>query len=208
MDQTQEVEIPTKEPNLDEILQKMDEALDWGPGPKPSEIWRYREEVRVKYGLPDSGLMRSNPLEYMRQTEQLLAEEGVVIRSKHEFERFFKENPEAQGVNFRASVFRDTTVSIKNAPDDDINQLIDRAKHMGHEAVHALQTKRAPRMPTEEMEREAYYYELITPALILLLKDKPGDLYDYIHHMDGIEDRIKLSTQVDNRLDPRTPSKI
>lgn len=199
------VEAPVQKPNINQILLEMDNALDWSPGPRPSEIWRFREQVKTKYGLPD---LLGNPVEYMRQVERILKEQGVSVRPKHEFEPFFKENPEASGVNFSASVFREATVVIKDASGDDINQLVDRAKHLGHEAVHALQTKRFPRMPFEEMEREAYYYQLFTLGLILYLKDRPGDLYDYIHHMDGIEDRIKLSTRVDNRLDPRLSSKV
>lgn len=189
----------SRKPDLNQILLEMDEAIDWDPGPKPSEIWRYREEIRTKYGLPET----INPHEYIKQVERLLKKEGISVRPKREFQKFFEENPEATAFNNPASVFRDAAVVVSDASGDNFDLLIKRAQNLGHEAVHALQDRHYPRMPLEKKEREAYTYVHITPFSIEHFKNTPGDFWDYIHGPDGLESRIKQSTQVDERLDPK-----
>lgn len=197
MDKPTELELTSKEveSSLDQVLKIMDQALADKDGIKPSEAWEFREMVRTKYQLPDSGLRFVDPAEYIRQVELLLKDKKITIRSGHEFQSFFNENPEAEAVNFKASVFRDATVVHGGGAE---SSLAKRARLLAHEAVHALQNFFYPRMPLETKEKEAYYYELLTPQSILMFKNDPEGFYGAVN--DTFELFIKLSVAVDKRL--------
>lgn len=137
----------------------MDQALADKDGIKPSQAWRYREEVRAKYGLPESGLRYDDPRDYMRRMKELLKEMGVNARPTHEFQPFFKKHP-ASAVTFNDSVFGDAVIVT--------------GKH-----------------------------QLITPQLILQMKDKPETFHSTIN--EKIDSKIRVSVVAFQRMS--SPSK-
>ena len=197
MDDTVELDLASKEvePSLGQVLKNMDQALVDKDGIKPSEAWDFREMVRAKYQLPDSGLRLIDPVEYIRRVERLLKDKKITIRPGHEFQPFFNENPETEAVNFKASVFRDATVVLGG---DAESSLAKKARLLAHEAVHALQNFFYPRMPLETKEKEAYYYELLTPQSILMFKSDPEGFYGAVNETFDL--LIKLSVSVDKKL--------
>lgn len=165
--------------NEEEVLGILHEADKFTPdnGIKPSEFWKFREEVRAKYALPESGTRWENPVPYIREIEQLAKENGIDIRPKHEFSTYFKEKPDAGAVAFSPDVFRKATLVVKEFTegytDEDWFALRARANQLAHEIVHALQYIKYPSMPDDIGEYEAYAYQRFTPVDILRLKDDP-----------------------------------
>ena len=164
--------------SLEDILKEADEKSEGSQGIKVSEAWRYREAVRVKYGLPECGYRWEDPIRYISEAEGLLKENGVQVRGKHEFSTFFKENPGAIALHSGPNVFRDSTVA--------------------HESVHAFQDIKYPRMPDEEAEREAFYYQMLTPQQIVSHKDDPEFLYSLVN--DVIEGNVQCSVSIDQKI--------
>jgi len=182
--------ITATESSIEQILQNIDSASDkQGPNEtKLADAWGYRKTVMAKYDLPELG---SDPVEYIRRMEEFLKRKGIDVRGIHEFDRFFQENHEA------AAVANEHGIIIGAANGSDIERLKLRGRSIAHEAVHALQDLLYPRMPLEEMEREAYYYEYLTPSVILNNKDRP----DFLKGVLGVlEDKVQMSTIVDERL--------
>ncbi len=180
-------------PRLDQILQEMDKKFEGKEGLKPSQAWEYKQQVIAKYQLPENDRISIDPTSYIHNVEALLKDNNIQVRPKHEFQNFFNENPTARAVNFEPNVFRDSTVVVANASENNFKQLKKRAKDLSHEAVHALQDIRYPSMPYEEKEREAYYYECLTPEMIIRYKDNPEELFAVL------DDLIDMSVTVDQK---------
>lgn len=195
---------PGKNLNTDTevVIQELDKVLNERQGIKVSEAWKYREEVRAKYGLPECGYRWEDPTGYIKVIENFLKKNCVQVRSKHEFMAFFRENSIAQALHTGPNVFRDSTVVIQNASDSNWFQLRARASQLAHESVHAFQAVLYPRMPDEEAEKEAFYYQMITPQQILKYKDDPNFLFDYIN--DVIKRSIRNAVKIDQKLSGRT----
>ncbi len=184
--------------SLEELIQSLDKAVEGKPGIKPSDAWRYREEVRAKYGLPECGYSFEDPLRYIQTIEAFLKENRVEIRNKHDFSTFFKENLKAEAVSSGPGVFRDSTVVVGAASDTDWFGLRARAKQLSHDSVYALQDKRYPEMPIDVAEKEASYYQMLTPQTFLRYKDDPAFL---MHFINGIvETSIKSSVEIDKKI--------
>ncbi len=84
------------------------------------------------------------------------------------------------------------------ASDTDWFGLRARAKQLSHESVHALQDKRYPEMPIDVAEKEAFYYQMLTPQTFLRYKDDPAFL---MHFINGIvETSIKSSVEIDKKI--------
>lgn len=184
--------------SLEELIQSLDKAVEGKPGIKPSEAWRYREEVRAKYRLPECEYLFEDPVRYIQTMEAFLKREGVKVRNKHEFSIFFKENPKAEAVSSGSSVFRDSTVVVSSASETDWFGLRARAKQLSHESVHALQQKHYPRMPNDVAEKEAFYYQMLTPQTFFKYKDDPDFIMHFINKV--IETNIKGSVKIDNKI--------
>ncbi|MDP2672127.1 MAG: hypothetical protein Q8O68_01300 [Candidatus Daviesbacteria bacterium] len=184
--------------SLEELIQSLDKAVEGKPGIKPSDAWRYREEVRTKYGLPECGYSFEDPLRYIQAIEAFLKENRVEIRNKHDFSTFFKENPKAEAVSSGPGVFRNSTVVVGAASDTDWFGLRTRAKQLSHESVHALQDKRYPEMPIDVAEKEAFYYQMLTPQTFLRYKDDPAFLMHFINGV--VETSIKSSVEIDKKI--------
>ncbi len=163
-------EVLTTDEKILAILTQADTFTPEG-GVKPSEYWKYRERVRVKYGLPECGGKFDDPVSYIHQIEQLAKENGIEIRPKHEFELFFQENPGAGGVFFGKGVFRDPTIAVEQHQPDDFWELRTRAGQLSHEIVHAFQDIMFPGMPDHIAEQEAYAYQIFNPDAILFFSD-------------------------------------
>ena len=184
--------------SLEDILKEADEKSEGSQGIKVSEAWRYREAVRVKYGLPECGYRWEDPIRYISEAEGLLKENGVQVRGKHEFSTFFKENPGAIALHSGPNVFRDSTVAVEGASDGEWFKLRARANQLAHESVHAFQDIKYPRMPDEEAEREAFYYQMLTPQQIVSHKDDPEFLYSLVN--DVIEGNVQCSVSIDQKI--------
>lgn len=182
-----------KPPSLDEIIAKIDQASEGKHEVSLARAWQYREEVRAKYGLPECGGRWDDPLAYIHEVEDVLRKEGVQVRDKHEFSAFFAEHPSAGAVAMEPSVFRDATVVAEATSLNDWWGLRARANQLSHESVHALQFRHSPRMPDEEGEREAYYYQMLTPDMIRGHQDDPSYLFYQIN--GGIEQNVQNSTE-------------
>lgn len=142
---------------IGDILKQLDKKCP-DKGVKPSEAWTYRHIIMRKYGLPESTYRWNDPKRYIEQIEEIAKEHGVKIRSRHEFELFFKENPKAKAWFHGKYVFHDSMMVTTPLPnEEEWFQLRAKANQLSHEIVHALQQERYPRMPVEEQEREAYY---------------------------------------------------
>ncbi|MBI2599323.1 hypothetical protein HYW43_00175 [Candidatus Daviesbacteria bacterium] len=184
--------------SFEEVIQSLDKAVEGKPGVKPSEAWRYREEVRAKYGLPECAYLFEDPVRYIQTIEAFLKDNEVSLRDKHEFASFFKENPNAIAVNFGSNVFRDSTVVAQQTSDSNWFGLRARANQLAHESVHAIQDKRYHGMPSEVAEKEAFYYQMLSPQTFLKYRDDPDFVMYYIN--DVIENNIKSSVGIDNKI--------
>jgi len=184
--------------SIDEVIAEIDKKLEGKYPVSLAQAWRYREEVRAKYGLPECGGRWEDPLAYIHVMEDILSSNDVNLRGKHEFEAFFDENPTAGAVTMSPDVFRNTTVVAQAASSNDWWQLRARANQLAHEGVHALQFQRSPRMPDEEGEREAYYYQMLTPQQILKYKDDPTYLLDQIN--GSIEQNVQNSVKTNANI--------
>lgn len=182
---------------IETILLQMDKALAGKEGIMPLTAWRYREEVRAKYQLPECGYRWNDPARFINEIEAFIKKEGIIIRPKHDFERFFSEHPKAQAVTL-GKPFRETTVVVSESSQGDWFGLRKKANQLAHEAVHALQAKRYPEMPDEVAEKEAFYYQMLNPQTIERYKDDPDFLHDFINRV--IEDSIKLSCKIDSQI--------
>lgn len=189
-------------PSIESIVDELDEILDGRKGIKPSEAWRYREEVRIKYGLPECGYRWENPVRYIEAMESFLKKNGVLVRDKHEFSTFFRENPTATALHSGPNVFRDSTVVVQGASDGEWFRLRARANQLAHESVHTLQASKYPSMPDEEAEKEAYYYQMLTPQQILKYKDDPNFLFEWINGV--LESNINSSTAIDKEINGKS----
>jgi hypothetical protein len=183
---------------IEDVITQLDKALEGKEGIKPSEAWEFRERVRAKYKLPESGYRWSDPVRYIGEMETLLREEKIDIRNKHEFEKFFKENPNAGGVAWPKSVFRDPTIAVQAASESDWFALRAKANQLAHEGVHGFQFKLYPGMPDELAEREAYYYQMLTPQQILQYRDDPEYIYHWIN--EDMENKIQSSVEINKRI--------
>ncbi len=135
-------------------------------------------------------------MRYIREIEAVLKSKGVLIRNKHEFKAFFNEQPDAGALTSGTNVFRDLTVVVQS-PEDDWWKLRAWANQLAHEAVYAMQALKYPRMPDEEAEREAYYYQILTPDIILRAASDPDHL---IHNLKLIESFVLSSTAINRAI--------
>lgn len=191
-------EAPLVITDLESILIELDTALEGKPGIKPSDAWRYREEVRAKYGLPECGYRWQNPNRYIQEIEAFLQQQGVEVRGKHEFARFFEEIREAQAIVSGPNVFRNPTVVVEDAAENDWFKLRARANQLAHEGVHALQNIKYPSMTDDIAEKEAYYYQMLTPEHIIRYRHQPESIHIWINNV--IEKSISKSIRVNEAL--------
>lgn len=187
------------EPRIEDLLAKIDTEYTNPDGWTFSQAWKYREEVRAKYGLPECGGRWEDPQGYINYMEDMLAREGIAVRGKHEFKGFFEDFPGASAVVLGRSAFRDTTVVVTEASTNDWFGLRARANQLAHESVHAFQDTLYPGMSHEEAEREAHYYQMFYPQKIRELSDDPERLYRLF--TDIIEPGIKKSVIINEKGD-------
>ena len=182
--------------SLKDILINLDEKLKDKEGIKPSQAWRYREEVKAKYHLPECGYMWSDPERYIKEAEKYAKAHGIQIRPKHEFQGYFgmEEHRDAEAVSLSENVFRNNTVVVARASQSDWYGLRRRAKQFAHELVHAIQGEKYPRMPLEKAEREAYYYQMLTPHFFIKHRDNPDFVSHYLNTV--IPRGIKSSCEI------------
>jgi len=166
------------------------------------DSWKYRETVRQKYGLPECAYLFEDPVRYIREITDLCAREGIILRHKDEFDSFFKENPLAEAVNLGKNVFRDATLVVRRASSDDWFALRAKAKQLSHEVVHAMQEKKYPRMSDEESEREAYYYQMLTPRTIERYREDPKFMYYWVGTI--IEKCVRDSVETDEKINGKS----
>lgn len=185
--------------SIEVVVKELDKTVEGKPGIKPSEAWQYREEVKAKYGLPENDYMWDDPVRYINEMETLLKEKGVNVRYKHEFETFFRENPTAEALTSGPSAFSDARVIVQGARDDDWLALRARAKQLSHEGVHGLQAKKYPRMPEDIAEKEAYYYQILTPQWFMRNQDDPEFVMTWIN--EDMEKWIQGSVETDTKLE-------
>ncbi len=177
------------------ILTKADVFTPEG-GIKPSEYWAYRENVRIKYGLPECADKWDFPVSYIQKIEQLAKENKIEIRPKHEFQLFFEENK--AGALTSKSVFRDNTIIAEQHQPDDWWALRARANQLSHEIVHALQNIMFPGMPDHIAEQEAYAYQQFNPGEIIYKSYSPEDIASWVNKT--IPEWVATSLAVDNKL--------
>ncbi len=183
--------------SLDQILVELDKRHN-SSGMKPSEAWQYRETIRIKYGLPECGYRWNDPLRYIGEIETFLKSNGVTIRPKHEFQNFFAENSDSGALTSGPSVFRDLTIIVQGESDD-WYKLRARANQLAHESVHAMQNIKYPSMTNEEAEREAYFYQMLTPQELIEAANKSEGL-GFLLAL--IEKNVINSKKTDERLHP------
>ncbi|MDB5182511.1 MAG: hypothetical protein JWO47_295 [Candidatus Saccharibacteria bacterium] len=183
--------------HIDEVIAEIDEKFPQEEGPSLAQLWKYREEVRAKYGLPECGGRWRDPQAYINTMEDFLGREHIDIRAKYEFEPFFNEYPTAGAVTFESSAFRDVTIVASVSSSNNFYGLRKRANYLAHEAVHGMQQKRSPRMPNEIGEREAYYYQMLTPQRIR----ETDDIFTFIATV--IEPYIVGSVELNERMNEK-----
>lgn len=195
MDESREAQ---REPPIGEILKQLDSKCS-NEGIKPLEAREYRQEVIGKYGLPETAYKFSDPRRYIGEVEELANKWGVQVRPRHEFEKFFQENPEV-GAWFHSGVDSGPMI-VTNPPVNEPEEwfrLRARANQLSHEIVHVLQNEKYPRMPIKEQEREAYYYQILDDNFFRRHANNPDFIYRFIN--ETLEDMIKSSTTIDNKL--------
>lgn len=108
--------------------------------------------VRQKYNLPNEKMLEQ-PDEYYHQLELIARKEEVPLRSKEEFQSFFRER-------LASNVFlgsHDGVIAHSKKTDNDTRQeLASKSISLAHELIHAMQWKRYPQMPQIRKEYEAY----------------------------------------------------
>lgn len=181
---SQEIEEP-----IELLVERLDEQVP-KEGIGISQAWRYREEVRHKYGLPESSWRWDDPIQYIEKIIELIKKHNIPLRYKHEFEQFFKDYPTARAAYLQGNL-------VVTAANDDWFILRAQANQLSHEVVHALQ-ERYPRMPDEEAEREAYYYQMLTPDRIREYKHDPDYLHHYINTV--IEESVASSCKTNQKI--------
>ncbi len=110
-----------------------------------------QQAIRAKYSLPDLDMKTAAPSEYESALRNMAKKEGVEIRSSHEFDAFFKENPYAGAVHLGEG-----RVAVDVEREGSLKSYQSGLTKLEHELVHALQDKYSPRMPIELMKYEAY----------------------------------------------------
>lgn len=129
----------------------------------PELINRLEEDqkiIRSKYNLPNPDLPAS---EFERSLKEIAKNNGIEIRSKHEYSRLFDENPSVGAMSLDGGK---VVVDLDRNSEKGYNKSL---KQMEHEIIHGLQEKYAKSMPVEEMEYEAY----LSNGNIQFLKDDP-----------------------------------
>lgn len=107
--------------------------------------------VRGKYGLPSRDYKFANPAEYEKYLRDLAEANGVEIRSKSDYGKFFEKYPIAGG----AYMENDKSIVI-GVEKTDTKKYFEGVTSLEHETIHSLQNKYYPNMPIEVMEYEAY----------------------------------------------------
>ncbi len=129
--------------------------------------------VKQKYSLPDKNMLLQNPNEYYRQLESIAKEEGIPVRSKDEFDAFFKKYTSSavylNSDEYDPGIDGRTIVIDKSQNIENIKVNIDNSSTFEHELVHALQDKRYPGMSLVRKEYEAY----LTSASEQFIKKNP-----------------------------------
>lgn len=121
--------------------------------------------VRQKYSLPNEGIWVHEPDEYYRQLEDIARKEGVQVRSKEEFGKFFR-----QRLATAVYLSRQDIIAMEKMQDNDsLPKVGVKAATFEHELIHALQYRRYPRMELIRKEYEAY----IAHASDNILKNEP-----------------------------------
>lgn len=109
--------------------------------------------VRQKYALPSKDMWLSAPGEYYSQLEVIAHNEGVSLRSREEFEKFFQKRL-ASAVYFEHPY---PTIALEKLRDmDNVSDALSKAGTLEHELIHAIQFKKYPRMSAIRKEYEAY----------------------------------------------------
>ena len=193
-------EINEKEIEPIELLtRRLDERVGKKEGISIAQAWEYRERVRAKYQLPECAGRWENPSGYIDKITKFAKEKGVPIRPKDEFQPFFEKYK-----NAKAAII-DNNLVVERASESDWFALRALANQLSHEIVHGLQNQKYPRMPDEEAEREAFYYQMITPETIRRYKDNPEFLHLFINEI--VEADIKTSCANDEAIrKDRSPS--
>jgi hypothetical protein len=193
-------EINEKEIEPIELLaRKLDERVGKKEGISISQAWEYRERVRAKYQLPECAGRWENPSGYIDKITKFAKEKGIPIRPKDEFQPFFEKYK-----NAKAAII-DNSLVVERASGSDWFALRALANQLSHEIVHGLQNQKYPRMSDEEAEREAFYYQMITPETIRRYEDNPEFLHHFINEI--VEADIKTSCANDEAIrKDRSPS--
>ncbi|MGI6776345.1 MAG: hypothetical protein ACOX5S_03610 [Patescibacteria group bacterium] len=186
-------EINEKEIEPIELLaRRLDERVGKKEGISISQTWEYRERVRAKYQLPECAGRWENPVGYIDKITKFAKEKGIPIRPKDEFQPFFEKYK-----NAKAAII-DNNLVVEKASGSDWFALRALANQLSHEIVHGLQNQKYPRMSDEEAEREAFYYQMITPDTIRRYKDNPEFLHHFINKI--VEADIKTSCANDQAI--------
>jgi hypothetical protein len=186
-------EINEKEIEPIELLaRRLDERVGKKEGISISQTWEYRERVRAKYQLPECAGRWENPVGYIDKITKFAKEKGIPIRPKDEFQPFFEKYK-----NAKAAII-DNNLVVEKASGSDWFALRALANQLSHEIVHGLQNQKYPRMSDEEAEREAFYYQMITPDTIRRYEGNPEFLHHYINEI--VEADIKTSCANDQAI--------
>ena len=193
-----EIDEGEREP-IESLAKKLDEKIGEKEGVSISQAWEYRERVRAKYQLPECAGRWEDPSGYIDKITKFAKERGIPIRPKDEFQPFFEKYK-----NAKAAII-DNNLVVERASESDWFALRALANQLSHEIVHGLQNQKYPRMPDEEAEREAFYYQMITPETIRRYEDNPEFLHHFINEI--VEADIKTSCANDEAIrKDRSPS--
>jgi predicted RNA-binding protein with EMAP domain len=129
---------------------------------------------------------------FISKIVDIIKKRGINLRYKHEFSKFFSKFPTAAAVNL------DGNLVVTNSAENDWYGLRAQANQLAHEIVHALQDLRYPRMPEEEAEREAYYYQMLTPQQIIKYMEDPEFLDHFVNVV--IQDHIEQSCKTNKKI--------
>jgi|GEM_PF-3138938 len=111
-----------------------------------------KQKVRAKYNLPPEAMARIFPAQYESRLRDLAKKFKTNIRSKVEFEEFFKEHPYADA--FNDSPEKRIVVDVKS--NESLREYTRSLGVLEHELIHAMQGVSSPGMPIEVQEYEAY----------------------------------------------------
>lgn len=174
------------------LVRRLDEKVGKKEGVSIARAWEYREEVRAKYQLPECAGRWEDPIGYIDKITKFAKEKGIPIRRKDEFQPFFEKYK-----NAKAAII-DNNLLVERASESDWFALRALANQLSHEIVHGLQNQKYPRMSDEEAEREAFYYQMITPETIRRYEDNPEFLHHFINEI--VEADIKTSCADDEAI--------